>query len=227
MADRIKAERVRIEDATMKQIEAFAALDLGLEFDKRATRESLIERIRAAGHQMDDIRIVEETAPGPARQAQGDGKRPAPFGYDSEVIDMPDLEDVTYREEKRPQRRIKVKRDRMYYGIVIETNDGSGGEDPVAVGCNGKPVHIPRGIGVAVPVNILEVLENANMDVYAEQMDIGPGNPGGLRGKRQVQSYPFKWVGHSEVRKVVNHEDYRPDPNAEFPLDLRREAVPA
>lgn len=50
--------------------------------------------------------------------------------------------------------------------LTIHQDSGENGREPVFVGLNGTGYQIPRGIAVNVPVEVLEVLDNATMTVY-------------------------------------------------------------
>lgn len=50
--------------------------------------------------------------------------------------------------------------------LTIHPGEGENGRDPVYVGLNGTGYQIPRGIPVSVPVELVEILENAKPIVY-------------------------------------------------------------
>jgi len=76
---------------------------------------------------------------------------------------------------------------RYYITIVIPNSEGPGGEDAVPVQVNGSAMKINRGEPSEIPVEFVEALDNAKMDIYT------PSN-NGLQAPRVVHSYPFHYV---------------------------------
>lgn len=72
--------------------------------------------------------------------------------------------------------------------IIISTQEGPGGDRPVFVSVNDRPMYIPRGEEVTIPVEFVEVLSNAKQVVY-EATDAA-----GLGKSREVLTYPFQVV---------------------------------
>jgi hypothetical protein len=66
--------------------------------------------------------------------------------------------------------------------LTIMQDSGENGREPVFVGLNGTGYQIPRGIPVNVPVEVLEVLNNATMTVY--ESSAGMTVPKGREVKR-------------------------------------------
>lgn len=50
--------------------------------------------------------------------------------------------------------------------LVVNQGEGENGREPVYVGLNGTGYQIPRGIPVNVPVEVLQILDNAVQTVY-------------------------------------------------------------
>lgn len=50
--------------------------------------------------------------------------------------------------------------------LTINQDSGENGREPVFVGLNGVGYQIPRGVPVNVPVELLEILDNAIQTVY-------------------------------------------------------------
>lgn len=61
--------------------------------------------------------------------------------------------------------------------IRIDNQLGAGGKDHVPVGVNGKVYRIKRGMDVAVPKEVVEVLKNANTVAYERGPNGEPINP--------------------------------------------------
>lgn len=74
--------------------------------------------------------------------------------------------------------------------INIPMQEGvAGGTEPVLVGVNGTVARIVRGEDVDVPVEYVEVLRNANKEIF----DRGPN--GELTNPKLVPIYPFSILG--------------------------------
>lgn len=67
--------------------------------------------------------------------------------------------------------------------VEIHQGEGEGGKERVFVGLNGHGYKIPRSIKVIVPVEVIEILENAMMTVYESVAGITRG--------REVRRYSF------------------------------------
>jgi hypothetical protein len=69
--------------------------------------------------------------------------------------------------------------------IMIPQQNEAGGKEPVVVGVNGRIARIQRGIPVDVPIEYLEVLQNAQKVVYDKDENGAPINP------TLVMTHPF------------------------------------
>lgn len=74
--------------------------------------------------------------------------------------------------------------------IRLHASNVPGGSSVVPVGVNGSVMLIPRDEDSWVPDDYVHALGNAKMEVYDEYSS----GDGGLRGKREVLSYPFSYV---------------------------------
>ena len=79
--------------------------------------------------------------------------------------------------------------------IEINEGEGDGGEDDVFVQINGYAYKIKRGVEVIVPVEVLHVLENANMTVYENAQ-------GGGHDSRKVKRFSYSVLGAVKAKKA-------------------------
>ena len=76
--------------------------------------------------------------------------------------------------------------------ILLAASEGPGGADPVTPSLNGKVWSIPRDMACDVPVEVLEILENAVMTVSEQN---GKDADGRINWKdRNVRRYLFQNV---------------------------------
>jgi hypothetical protein len=54
--------------------------------------------------------------------------------------------------------------------LIVHAGEGEVGRQAVFLGINGHGLNIPRSIAVDVPIEVIEILDNATMTVY-EQID--------------------------------------------------------
>jgi hypothetical protein len=73
--------------------------------------------------------------------------------------------------------------------IIVATQEGPGGDRPIFVSVNDRPMYVPRGEVVEIPNEFVHVLSNAKQIVY-EATDAQ-----GLGRAREVLTYPFQIVG--------------------------------
>lgn len=67
--------------------------------------------------------------------------------------------------------------------LTIMPGEGENGRDAVFIGLNNTGYHIPRGVAVNVPVELVEILDNAKPMVYESN--------GGTVRAREVQRYSY------------------------------------
>jgi hypothetical protein len=67
--------------------------------------------------------------------------------------------------------------------LTINQTDGENGREPVFVGLDGIGYQIPRGVPVNVPVELLEILDNAVQTVYE--------STGTVARPREVKRYSY------------------------------------
>jgi hypothetical protein len=75
-----------------------------------------------------------------------------------------------------------------YITINIAKQDKKGGAEPAFVGVQGVGYTIPRGINVAVPLAVVEVLKNAKQDIVTQDSETGEIH------KEEVLTHPFQIV---------------------------------
>lgn len=80
--------------------------------------------------------------------------------------------------------------------IEINEGEGDGGKDDVFVQINGYAYKIKRGVEVIVPVEVLHVLENANMTVYENAQ-------GGGHESRKVKRFSYSVLGTVKAQKAA------------------------
>lgn len=185
-------EHVKVEEASREELFAFAKNILQLDIDGRATKDTLLQKISAAGWKKPTIpSLVSVNNPPPVHD---DG---LPMPYKVETVRVNDISNKNAGE-----------RTRRYFALRIETNDGPGGKEPVSVSVNGRGIYIPRGVPVAVAEEYVEVLQNAVQLSYPENKDVGPHDSGGLKNPTEVPRYPFSFVPHNQVKpeNVMNHK---------------------
>ena len=78
--------------------------------------------------------------------------------------------------------------------IEIYEGEGDGGKDDVFVQINGYAYKIKRGVEVLIPVEVLNVLENANMTVYENKS-------GGGQDERKVKRFAYSVLGTVKAKK--------------------------
>jgi len=80
------------------------------------------------------------------------------------------------------------KKNGKYVTINIAKQDKKGGAEPAFVGVQGVGYTIPRGINVAVPASVVEVLKNAMQEIVTQDPETGEID------KEPVMTYPFQIV---------------------------------
>lgn len=160
--------RIKISEATAKQLRDFGEIALGLEIGGRENSQIMLGKIAATGYSLDDIPDL--SSPEPSQPGA------APVGEGNPSYRMGD--------DGVPEHR-----------ILIPESDKPGGSDPVQVGVNGRLILIARGTPSWVPEPYVEALRNAVEFVYEEFKGQKAENGidiGGLSKPRSVQSYPFQ-----------------------------------
>ncbi len=144
--------KININEATAKQIAAWASVAMGLQgYTAKHSKEAMIGKLRAIGimTEMIDVDDEEEQAP------------PAPKASDDAPID------ATPKHVAKEGRTI----------IMIHAQQEVGGSDPVFIGCNGVGVRVSRGVRVAVPNRFVEVLDHAQKTIFDKNENGTPINP--------------------------------------------------
>jgi len=80
------------------------------------------------------------------------------------------------------------KKHDKYITVNIAKQDKKGGAEPAFVGIQGVGYTIPRGINVAVPAAVVEVLKNAKQDIITQDTETGEMH------SEEVLTYPFQIV---------------------------------
>ncbi|UWQ30258.1 hypothetical protein [Leisingera sp. M523] len=168
----LPVEHVAISKANLKQLQDFAGIMMGLDVSQDAKKADIIALIEAAGWSKDTIPTLKKSSDIPV-VSDADGK-PRPRSFQHEF----------------------GGKERECVAIMIPEEDKPGGSEPVPVACNGVPLWIPRNKREVIPMEYVEILENAEMFVYPQlsaaatmqQMEMG------LREPRVVKQYPFSYV---------------------------------
>lgn len=153
---------VKIADATVDQLRWFVTAVLGIDLgpNPNIRIETLRSKISAAGYQRDDIAVPTNVGtPAPATASAGETPAHAvdPGSY---------------------QRGPKAK-------ILIDRQEGPGGDRAVFVAVNGKSMLIPRAEPCDVGLPFVEVLAHATQTLY--DMD-----EAGNISSREVPLYPMR-----------------------------------
>lgn len=80
------------------------------------------------------------------------------------------------------------KKHGKYITVNIAKQDKKGGAEPAFVGVQGVGYTIPRGIDVAVPAAVVEVLKNAMQEIVTQDPETGEID------KEEILTYPFQIV---------------------------------
>ncbi|MCG8447188.1 MAG: hypothetical protein MI753_15910 [Hyphomicrobiales bacterium] len=169
----LPVEHVAISKANLKQLQDFAGVMMGLDVAEDAKKADIIALIEAAGWPKDTIPTLQKSAEFPAISDSDGIPRPRTFMH-----------------------KFNGGAERQCVAIVIPEEDKVGGSEPVPVSCNGVQIWIPRNERHAIPLEYVEILENAEMFVYPpitaettmQQMEMG------LREPRVVKQYPFSYA---------------------------------
>jgi hypothetical protein len=151
---------IPIDDADVGQLRAFATTVLGLELGGRENIPTLRAKIAEANWTRDVITVTEGGAAPPSS--------PSGSHY------------LTTRVNAKGETEVKIR---------LHAQDRPGGDEPLPVSVNGLAFYIPRGEPCFVPEKYIEVLKNAQEDVYESYA----GGMGGLGEARRVPSYPFSY----------------------------------
>lgn len=153
---------VKIADANAEQLRWFATAVLGIDLgpNPNIRIETLRSKISAAGYQRDEITVPADLG-NPAPTTAPAGETPA------HAVDPGSY-----------QRGPKVK-------ILIDRQEGPGGDRPVFVAVNGKSMLIERAVPSDVGLPYVEALAHATQTLY--DMD-----EGGNITSREVPLYPMR-----------------------------------
>lgn len=162
-------KKIKIEDATAKDLFTFATLQLGLDVANTLNGPQLISKIRTAGWQHDEIEVPDEE--------KVEVKETVEDGGESDRVG------VYYRTREIGGE----KQRRAFMNITIPENERVGGAEHAPVNCNGKQLYIPRNKICAVPIEYVDILSEAEEQTY-KQAD---GPEGGVVEDRKIKTYPF------------------------------------
>lgn len=149
-----------IEEASDEQLRWFIEHVLGIPLTRKTMkREELLANLHRAGHA------------GPVQVLPGHGTAPAstPVPVDAGAALVPG----SYQAGRQAR-------------IIIERQDGPGGDRPVFVAVNGSSILIPRGEPVMVGVPYVEALTNATSTLYDQHPETGEITA------RDVPAFPFR-----------------------------------
>lgn len=148
---------IPVEEASDEQLRWFVEHVLGIPLARKAVRrEELLARLHQAGHT------------GPIQAMAGHGAAPVP-----PAAEGAGLVPGSYQAGQKAR-------------IIIDRQDGPGGDRPVFVGVNGSSILIPRGEPVAVGLPYVEALANATQTLFDQSMETGEVSA------RDVPAYPFR-----------------------------------
>lgn len=162
----MKQITVSVAEATLEQLREHATIGMGLEVDGRATRQSILAKMHAAGFKSDTITVL---------VAEDDV---LPASVDSPV-------------QRDEHGSFIMRGNRKFRQIMIAVSEQPGGREPVSVSVNGRAMFIPRGERCWVRDAYVEVLRNAVAEVYDPYDPEIDGGRGGLRAPRKVPAYAF------------------------------------
>lgn len=184
---------VPVGQATAAQLREYATTVMNIEVPAKGSAAAIMSKMRVAGFDGEVIQVS-----GPDLSAVQNQPSAAVRKKTANV------EERNYFEEG-PRNGMPIKvvertvtdasgksRVRKYTWINIPTTDEADGEEMVPVSVNGNSMFVPRGSNELVPLEFVEVLENAKMRVY-RQFD-GTKETLGLDSGRVVYQYPFNYV---------------------------------
>ncbi|MDE4189669.1 hypothetical protein [Phaeobacter gallaeciensis] len=172
MEQGLPVEHVAVSKANLTQLTQFAELMMGLEVPEGAKKDDIKVLIETAGWTKDTIPTLKKSSEIPAVSDSNGKPRPREFMHEF------------------------GGKERKCVAIVIPEQEKPGGAEPVPVSCNGVQLYIPRNEPHAIPVEYVEILENAEKFVYPpimpdtsmQEMETG------LREPRVVKEYPFSYA---------------------------------
>jgi hypothetical protein len=153
-------KRIPIDSASAAQLAAFAALNLGLDVQSGSSANKLRGQINAAGYDKDFIEIDTDEAAASAPRAKAQA----------------------FNDYAAGTRPTKVR-------LIIQSQPGPGGDEPVFVSVNGSAMYIPRGKEAEIPYRYYEALNNARSVTHEND------DREGLKNAREVPVYPFSVLG--------------------------------
>lgn len=170
-----KVTHISIADATDGQLRWFAGRVLGLPIEEFAARDTVISAIRRAGHVTPTISITDAT----------------PIDF------PPPADDQTVDQIAQPKpAKPSVAGEKIT--IVVERQEGPGGDRPIFVAVNGTAMLIPRGEPAAVAWPYVEALKNAVRTEYYQD----PSTQEIL--SHEVLTHPFRIIsGHLPQRAAA------------------------
>lgn len=147
-----------VEQASDEQLRWFIEHVLGIPLTRKAMkRDELLARLHQAGHS------------GPVQVMAGHGTAPTPAPEPEGAALAPG----SYQSGRKAR-------------IVIDRQDGPGGDRPVFVAVNGSSILIPRGEPVLVGIPYVEALTNATMTLFDQNPETGEITA------RDVPVHPFR-----------------------------------
>lgn len=157
-----------VEQASDEQLRWFIEHALGIPLTRKVMkRDELLARLHQAGHS------------GPVQVMAGHGTAPAsPTPTPTTPTPAPAAEAAALAPGSYQSGR-KAR-------IVIDRQDGPGGDRPVFVAVNGSSILIPRGEPVLVGMPYVEALTNATMTLFDQNPETGEITA------RDVPVHPFR-----------------------------------
>lgn len=152
--------KVNLADATQPELIEFAQSTLGIMIPGNAKRETALAKVMSAWPDKDYILLEAKE-----EQAPLSGQAP------------------------KPATAVQGGPPPGYVRIIVQRQEGAGGDDPIPLGVNGKIMLVERGKESDIKDAYFRVLENAVKHVY-ESLTDGGINP----EARKVATYPYQVI---------------------------------
>lgn len=170
-----------VEQASDEQLRWFIEHALGIPLTRKVMkRDELLARLHQAGHSgpvqvMAGHGTAPTPTPTPASPASpvASGSLASPVASGSAPAEGAALAPGSYQSGRKAR-------------IVIDRQDGPGGDRPVFVAVNGSSILIPRGEPVLVGMPYVEALTNATMTLFDQNPETGEITA------RDVPVHPFR-----------------------------------
>lgn len=164
-----------LAEATREEVARYAAIMAGIAIEDGDDKNAIVVKLSKAGMKPENIAIIPEVLPS-GTQALHKGPIPR-----HSIVEHP-----TEKVEDDKGRKVP----RKYVNINVHVDPRPGGDRPFPCSVNGRLMYITRGENISVPIEYVEVLQNAVETVYEPSRT----PEGGLGEARHVPSYPFSFI---------------------------------